>query len=370
MAFLAPKGKRYYICDSYQVPKLDANNLPLKDAAGKIIYKNKLKWIPSSKIKKLAEIELGKYEEDKDRGRIGLDKKHTSWSDIKERYLACSQANKAETSVKLDRHLFKLMEEFYPSISSITDLNVSLCERFFEWLKNVKNNSPATIKRRGITLKNIGVKLTDWDIAQNNPLNKLKIPKVTNEKEIKYWRTPEEMQRVIDEAIGVWKTINMTGVCIGARLSEILSLSFNSFDFINDVYKIESVGNFRTKSRKFRTGKIPPIFKEYLIGLKKKHAKNPAIQTNKIVAYTDGTTPTVGSASSYLRKFYKRIGFEGYHPHCLRHTFSAFYLAKYKDIYGLSKLLGHHSVEITEQYYGHLLGNYYDNSMAKFNPFE
>jgi integrase len=136
------------------------------------------------------------------------------------------------------------------------------------------------------------------------------------------------------------------------------------------MYKIESNGSFRTKSRKFRVGKIPSVYKEYLLQLKTEYSKNPKIKMPRIVVYADGSMPTVQSASSYLRKFYKRIGFKGYHPHCLRHTFSAHYLFKYRDIYGLSKLLGHHSVEITEKYYGHLMGNYFDSSMAKFNPFE
>jgi hypothetical protein len=80
--------------------------LPVKYKNDKAIYKNKIKWTPSSKNKKLTEIELGKYEEDKDRGRIGLDKKHTSWQDIKTKYLTYSQSSKAKTSLMLDKQLF------------------------------------------------------------------------------------------------------------------------------------------------------------------------------------------------------------------------------------------------------------------------
>ncbi|MDR1245364.1 MAG: hypothetical protein LBJ98_05295, partial [Endomicrobium sp.] len=144
MAYLARKGKKYYICESYQTPKLDDKGLPIKDADGKIIQKNKIKWIPSSKNRKLAEIELGKYEEDKDRGRIGLDKKHISWQDIKNRYLKYSQSKKARTSVIIDRQLFKNIEEFYPQIASGKDLNVSFAENLLSFLKEVKHNSEAT----------------------------------------------------------------------------------------------------------------------------------------------------------------------------------------------------------------------------------
>ncbi|MDR3244490.1 MAG: tyrosine-type recombinase/integrase [Elusimicrobiota bacterium] len=371
MAYLTLKNGRYYIRDYHKAPKLNQKGLPAKDKDGNIIYENINKWIKSSKIKKLAEIELGKYEEDKDRGRIGLDKKAVSWNDIKSRYMAYSRANKAPTSVMLDKEVFAHLEEFYPALSYISDINISLCEKFFDWLKNDKHNAEATVKRKGTTIKNLGSKLVDWEIVKYNPLQKLKIPKVNNEKEIKFWRAPEEMNRVIEKATGIWKTINMIGFCIGARLAEILNLSWDSFDFDNDTYKIQSEGHFRTKSRKFRTGKLPPVLKQYLLKLKKEQAKNPNIKPNsKIVIYTDGSIPTVHSASSYLRKFYKSCGFKGYHAHCLRHTFAAHFLYKYRDIYGLSKLLGHHSVEITSKYYGHFLGNYFDSSMAKFNPFE
>ncbi|MDR2426457.1 MAG: site-specific integrase [Endomicrobium sp.] len=370
MAYLYLKNGRYYIRDYKKQPKIDNKGLPVKDAAGNVIYKNVNVWIKSSKDHKLAKIELGKYEENKDRGRIGLDKKHTSWQDIKERYIAYSKANKAPTSVNLDEQLFRNIEQFYPYMTSVEDLNISFCEKFFAWLKSSEKNADATVKRKGTTLKNIGTKLVDWYILQINPLQKLKIPKVTQEKEILYWRTPSETQKVIDESAGVWKDINITGFCIGTRISECLNMRWSFIDFENNSYKIESVGNFRTKSRKFRVGKLPPPYKDHLLKLKAKQAKNPKIKTDKIIVYEDGTSPTMNSASSYLKKFYNSIGFPGYHSHCLRHTFAAFYLFEYKDIYGLSKLLGHHSVEITEKYYGHLLGNYFDESMAVFNPFK
>lgn len=369
MAYLAKKGDRYYICESYKKAKLDNKGLPLKDNKGQIIYSHKIKWIPSSKNRKLAEIELGKYEEDKDRGRIGLDKKNTSWQIIKEKYMNYSKANKAPTSVALDNQLFNNIEQFYPQISSINDLDISFCEKFFAWLKTDQGNADATIKRKGTTLKNIGAKIVDWKITHINPLQKLKIPKVNIEKEIQFWKTPEEAKFVIDQAKGIWKDINMFGICIGTRISECLNMRWSFIDFEQGKYKIESVGTFRTKSRKFRTGKLPVIFKDYLLKLKEKQSKNPNIKTDKIIVYDDGTVPTMDSASGYLRKFYKNIGYEGYHSHCLRHTFAAFYLAKYKDIYGLSKLLGHSSVLITEKYYGHLLGNYFDESIKTFNPF-
>ena len=40
--------------------------------------------------------------------------------------------------------------------------------------------------------------------------------------------------------------------------------------------------------------------------------------------------------------------------HCLRHTFAAYMLSRGVPIYKVSKILGHSSVVVTEQHYGHL----------------
>lgn len=368
MAYLTKKHGRNYIRDYRKEPKLDKSGLPVKNASGNIIYKNVNIWIKSSKDDKLAKIELGKYEEDKDRGRIGLDKKYTTWHDIKEKYLNYSKATKAKTSLALDKQLFQNIEEFYPAISSIKDLDIAFAEKFLNWLKDVKGNSEATCKRKSTTLKNIGTKLIEWNMLQVNPLQKLKIKKVHKEKEIKYWQTADDINKVIEETTGTWRTINYIGFFIGARISEILNIKWSDVDFINSKLRIQSSGDYRTKSRKFRVVVMPNALKAYLLTLKKELAKNKKIKVDNVVVYVDGSVPTMASASSYLRKRYKQIGFKGFHAHCLRHTFAAQYLKKHKDIYGLSKILGHHSVVITEQYYGHLVPNYFDQTMPDFNP--
>ena len=51
----------------------------------------------------------------------------------------------------------------------------------------------------------------------------------------------------------------------------------------------------------------------------------------------------------------KRAGTHHLSPHDLRHTFGHRWLVAGGDIYTLSKLLGHSSVNVTEQHYAHLL---------------
>jgi hypothetical protein len=112
MAYLTKKNDHNYIRDYRKEPKLDENGLPVKDEAGNIVYKYVNLWIRSLKIKKLAEIELAKYEENKDKERIELEKKHTAWKEFEARYLAYSKANKVDTSIRLDTQVFKTSQNF------------------------------------------------------------------------------------------------------------------------------------------------------------------------------------------------------------------------------------------------------------------
>jgi integrase len=197
--------------------------------------------------------------------------------------------------------------------------------------------------------------------VQTNPLLKLKVKPFKNEKEIKYWKSEQEINFVLENSKGFWQTINYVGFFIGARIAEILSLKWSNIDFNENKIKIESEGTFRTKSRKFRVLAMPERLRKYLLKLKETSASDFVIVNSK------GTVPHYRVVTTIISKIYSKMGFKGYHAHCLRHTFAAHYLKKYKDIYGLSKILGHHSVTITEQYYGHLVPNYFDATMPQFD---
>jgi integrase len=108
---------------------------------------------------------------------------------------------------------------------------MSFAEKFLEWLKEVKHNPEGTCVRRFSTLKNIGKKLVEWDILQINLLQKLKINKVRNEKEIKYWKTAEEISKITENTNEYGVRLNYIGFFIGAKISEILNIKWSDIDF-------------------------------------------------------------------------------------------------------------------------------------------
>ncbi|MDR1245076.1 MAG: tyrosine-type recombinase/integrase, partial [Endomicrobium sp.] len=309
----------------------------------------------------LAKIELAKLVEDEDRKRIGLAQKGVLWETAKSRYLQYSQREKSIGTYENEKYVFDDLKKFCPTISNISEFNMLFIESFLTWLRTTKKNSETTLVSKQKILKSFSNKIYDWNLVAKNPLIKLKIKSARNEKEIKYWKNEKEINFILENSKNFWKTINYIGFFIGARISEILSLKWANIDFDENKIKIESEGTFRTKSRKFRVLAMPTRLKDYLLNLKDS-SKNDFVIVNSL-----GHSPSLDNTATALSKLYSKMGFKGYHSHCLRHTFAAHYLKKYKDIYGLSKLLGHHSVAITEKYYGHLVPNYFDATMPNFD---
>jgi integrase len=103
-------------------------------------------------------------------------------------------------------------------------------------------------------------------------LQRLEIKKITNEREIKYWKNTDDIKKIIDASSGCWKTINILEFYIGTRISEALNSDFNFIDFGNHTIKIQSDGTFRTKNRKFRIIKIPQYLEKHLLELKKERS--------------------------------------------------------------------------------------------------
>jgi integrase len=143
------------------------------------------------------------------------------------------------------------------------------------------------------------------------------------------------------------KSKNYIGFYIGARLSEILNIKWTDVNFqANRIIIIQANENFKTKSHKFRTVVLPIILRDYILELKEKAIAVFRELPERVIFYSNGTTPSTKNASSYLRKKYTQLGFKNFHAHCLRHTFS------------------------TEQYYGHLVPNYFDKTLPNFNILE
>jgi len=126
----------------------------------------------------------------------------------------------------------------------------------------------------------------------------------------------------------------------GMRLGEILKLKWQQIDFDHMLVHV-----INTKSAKDRFIPITERLYEILNELKKQQRKNGFVFEN----------PETGDRYKCISRAYntarKRAGLEDLRFHDLRHTFAMRFLRNGGNIYTLSKILGHESVNTTQKFY-------------------
>lgn len=144
---------------------------------------------------------------------------------------------------------------------------------------------------------------------------------------------------------GFFQLRTWTLVCLlldtGIRIDESLTLTTENIDLDNLILKVTGKGNkerlvpFSTELRKvlFRYSKKRPIAKFFF-------------------STKQGAPLTYRNTYRDVKTIWKRAGVEGkhIHPHAMRHCFSVNYMRKNKDIYRLSRILGHQSITTTQLY--------------------
>ncbi len=147
----------------------------------------------------------------------------------------------------------------------------------------------------------------------------------------------------------------------GLRLGEALGIHNEQIDRSTGMLTIDrqfdkSQGKIvmRTKGRRIR---VVYLIDEVLEAL-------PTINEGPIFKKEDGGKLYPHNfQKTVLPRACKKAGIKPIHAHGLRHSFSANYLMSGGSIWDLSKILGHYSVNITEEYYAHFSLDHIRNRM-------
>ncbi|KPK77300.1 MAG: hypothetical protein AMJ89_02675 [candidate division Zixibacteria bacterium SM23_73] len=200
---------------------------------------------------------------------------------------------------------------------------------------------PATVNRELSVLKRAFNLAISWDMADENPVQR-----------VKFLRKPEPRERILteDEEMRLFKActehlkpIVMTALRTGMRKAEIANLRWNQVDLINR--EIEVV---RTKSGKKR---IIPISEDLYQMLRQLRATKE--NSDFVFQYVDQRTGERKHLRFFRRSFEnacRRANIEGFTFHDLRHTFASRLVRAGVDLITVKDLLGHYSVKTTERY--------------------
>jgi integrase len=174
--------------------------------------------------------------------------------------------------------------------------------------------------------------------------------------------TPPELRKLFEAADSRYRTLIMAAALTGLRQGELLGLQWGDVDWnTKQVYVRRSYSSLtrrfyepKTKYSRRRVD-IPDAL---LSELKKWRLACPKGEQDLVFPNSDGTPE---DSSNMLRRGFfpalRRTGLRRINFHALRHTYASLLIANKEEPKRMQTLLGHSSIKITFDIYGHLMPN-------------
>jgi integrase len=205
-------------------------------------------------------------------------------------------------------------------------------------------------------------------LINNNPCQFVTTPK--KNKFTAAFVKPEDIQKYLDLFRDAWifPSIALSMIC-GLRRNETLALRWQDVDLKNGVihviHSVERInGEFKLKTPK--SGKTRDVnMPQGMIDLLKAHKKKQKEMrlllgeeykvSDFVVTEDDGTRPDPRYATRFFMRRLSKSNLPYVRFHDLRHTAASLMLLEGIDIKTVSEVLGHSSITITMDIYGHVL---------------
>jgi integrase len=196
----------------------------------------------------------------------------------------------------------------------------------------------------------------DRDWIPVNPCRGVKVLK--HDARVFPWlESPDAITRLLAELAPKWRTLVAFLVGTGCRLDEALNLRWDDVDLEHRLVTLR-----KTKARKPR--RVPifdavlPVLKEMKLARGGEPYLWPGQQKGSRLSQAAIRQPFKLAVTSAGLPKELRL-------HDLRHTFASLFLIDGGDIFKLSRILGHHSVVITERTYAHLKRTAYEEDYGR-----
>ncbi len=179
--------------------------------------------------------------------------------------------------------------------------------------------------------------------------------------------TPIEVQRLLTAADKRWYTLLLMAVSTGLRQGELLGLKWGDIDraakevHVRRQYTDGRFSELKTKNSRRRIG----LSEQLLVALQKWKLKCPKGILDLV--FPNGAGNPENHGNLLRRGFYpslRRAKLRQVRFHDLRHTFASFLIAKNVHPKRIQALMGHSSIKVTMDVYGHLMKDA-DNEAAE-----
>lgn len=214
---------------------------------------------------------------------------------------------------------------------NILEASTSDIKRFLVHLKIEHNYQNSSLTRKLAFLKSFYGFLKEEGIRRNNPASSIKFPKI-REKPIEY--LSRQIVRKLFNAVNNNRDKLLIKILYyeGLRRTELTRIQKRDINLNKGTMLVHGKGE---KQRIIPIHpKLKPEIEKYIESLDFKEDLFPLVPR---------------SANDILHKYSKQIGIHIY-PHLMRHTFSAHLYKETKNIWLISKMLGHSKIETTVKY--------------------
>ena len=227
--------------------------------------------------------------------------------------------------------------------------------------KKVAGLAPSTVKHFKSVISGVLGVAMDEGALQSNPAKQL--GKWTRERNIEEDVDPltrEELRRLLD-AIRIHYPAHydfaLTLARTGMRLGEVKALQWGDIDFVNRCIRVERSFSMRQIGKpKSGKGRRCDMSRQLALALQERlQIEAPAKLTEWVFANGAGSPVDV---DKFRRLVFKpalvKAGLRDVRIHDLRHTFASLLIEQGESLPYIRDQLGHHSIKITVDIYGHL----------------
>jgi integrase len=248
----------------------------------------------------------------------------------------------------------------------LKDICFNDIEDFKYFLRDEENLSKNRINTILRVLKMSFIYAVEMNYLYQNPALKLKFLK-TEVREINYWSMYECSNFLNQTRNDHYYEFYLVALNTGMRLGELIGLTWDSINFKESRIKVQRTMTRdglqeTTKSKRERSIPMNQTVKDTLLELHNNRRCLKFVFTNpknKPVSYEHFTYRVFNKMTRSLNM--RRIRF-----HDLRTTFASNFCMQGGDIFTLSRVLGHSSVEITQNRYAFLNDHFLKEEMNKF----
>jgi integrase len=226
--------------------------------------------------------------------------------------------------------------------------------------------SPGTISNALTPLREMLGHAVEWEYLTANPALGVRRPRV--ERAEMHVLGPQEIHKLLEKADGLAaRTAILTAVTTGMRRGELLALRWGDVGWNSRRVWVRRNVNRHGQFQEPKTrGSVRAIamLETLATALREHRMASPFKDADDLIFPNEKGTPMDGH--NFVRRVFdpalRRAGLPKIRFHDLRHTFASLLIAQGEHPKLISEQLGHASVQITLDRYGHLLPASYDSA--------